>query len=383
MKISVFGTRGFPGIQGGVEKHCENLYSQMPSEFKFTVFRRKAYLNAKSTIQYDNIRFIDIVSTKVKGFETFFHSFICTLYCLFQRPDIIHVHNIGPGIFIPILKLFKLKVVLTYHSPNYEHKKWGKFAKLILKIGELFSIHGADIIIFVNQNQKDKYPYKIQQKSYFIPNGIIRQAVSNKKDYIKKLELTPQKYIFTVGRITEEKGFDYLIEAYAASAIKSSYKLVIAGGVDHNSSFAKTIEEKAIQHGVILTGYTEGEQLQQLYSHARLFILPSYNEGFPLVLLEAINYKLPILASDIPGNKQIKLPQAAYFAVGDKEQVREKLEHELNKEFTSCSYNQIVFTWKEISLQVCDIYKKLAHIDTYTAKTNHSDLYNSPKSPKL
>ena len=49
-----------------------------------------------------------------------------------------------------------------------------------------------------------------------------------------------------------------------------------------------------------MPGYVDGEFLRQLYSHARLFVLPSYNEGFPLVLLEAMSYHLPILASEYP-----------------------------------------------------------------------------------
>ena len=66
-----------------------------------------------------------------------------------------------------------------------------------------------------------------------------------------------------------------------------------------------------------MPGYVDGEFLRQLYSHARLFVLPSYNEGFPLVLLEAMSYHLPILASDIPANKLLELNPGDYFKTGD------------------------------------------------------------------
>lgn len=362
MRLFVFGTRGFPNIQGGVEKHCENLYPLIAKNFPLTVFRRKAYIDKRNDWTYPNIRFIDFISTKIKGFESFFHSFLCALYCFIHPPHIVHIHNIGPGIFVPLLKLIGIKIVLTYHSPNYEHKKWGAFAKFILKTGERFSLKGADAIIFVNKYQMGLYPAKIQRKSYFIPNGIKQHSRSLETDFIERLDLDKQKYILAVGRITQEKGFDYLIEAYASSTFKNSYKLVIAGGIDHNSPYAKTLIQKAKKTQVVLAGYTDGENLRQLYSHAKLFILPSYNEGYPLTLLEAINYHLPILASDIPGNRQLELPDNIYFPVADKEALINKIKAVLDSNDTVYNYQQHLYTWNEIANETISIYKKIDSI---------------------
>lgn len=119
MKISVLGTRGFPKIQGGVEKHCESLYPLFNAKYQITVYRRKPYVNSDKT--YPNIKFIDLPSTKIKGFEAVFHSFLATLSACFGKSDVVHIHNIGPALFAPLLRLSGKKVVLTYHSPNYEH----------------------------------------------------------------------------------------------------------------------------------------------------------------------------------------------------------------------------------------------------------------------
>ena len=77
-QIYVFGTRGFPNVQGGVEKHCEQLYTELANEYDIYVFRRKTYLT-EQTERSSNIHFIDLPSTRIKGFESFFHSFLCTL----------------------------------------------------------------------------------------------------------------------------------------------------------------------------------------------------------------------------------------------------------------------------------------------------------------
>ncbi len=171
MKICVIGTRGFPNIQGGVEKHCETLYPLLAKDNEIIVFRRKPYVMDKTTT-YPNIRFIDLPSTKIKGFEAELHSFLSTIYTLFLRPDIVHIHNIGPAFYAPILKLFGIKVVLTYHSPNYEHAKWGWFSRHLLLMSERIALTCSDSIIFVNKFQMEKYSEKVRRKSQYVPNGI-------------------------------------------------------------------------------------------------------------------------------------------------------------------------------------------------------------------
>lgn len=361
MTIFVFGTRGIPNIQGGVEKHCEELYSAMPEKFSITLFRRKPFLNKSSSNRYKQIHFIDLFSTRIKGFESFFHSFLAAFYCVFHRSDIVHVHNIGPGIFIPLLKLFRRKVVLTYHSANYEHKKWSWFAKLILRIGEKFALGGANAVIFVNKEQLKKFNAKIQKKSFYIPNGVRFLAQSEQTNFLKKHDLVPQKYVLSVGRITSEKGFDYLIDTFLSLSDKT-YKLVIAGGIDHKTSYSKSVCEKAQkQDNIVMTGFVIKEELAQLYSHAKLFVLPSYNEGFPLVLLEAMNYKLNILVSNITATKEINLPADAYFQVGNKEELLQKLNQKLAEPDSWVNYDLSAYQWKNIAAQTTGIYQQLVH----------------------
>ena len=106
-------------------------------------------------------------------------------------------------------------------------------------------------------------------------------------------------------RLTPEKGLEYLVEA--ANRLPQITQVVIAGASDHDSAYRNRLEQLDVNHKVIFTGFTTGEDLRQLYSHARCFVLPSVNEGFPMVLLEAIAYGLPILCSDIPGTRQVDL----------------------------------------------------------------------------
>lgn len=358
MKIFIFGTRGFPDIQGGVEKHCEALYTRLSDTFSITIFRRKPYI--KSTPHCIHIQFIDLPSTRIKGFEAAFHSLLCTFICIWKRPDIIHVHNIGPGCFIPLLRLVGLKTVLTYHSANYEHKKWGYLSKKILKLSEFFALSFANKIIFVNSFQLEKQSITIKKKSTYIPNGINDNLQrTNETSYIKTLNLFPKKYILAVGRITPEKGFDDLIEAFTILN-DPNYKLVIAGGVEHEINYFNFLKSKNHTEKIIFTGFITEKHLQELYTHSALFVLSSHNEGFPLVVLEAMQLGCNILLSDIPATRLLNLPDSYYYPVGDIKKLFKCIKSKLETKYTSNhQYNLSKYNWDSICLQTSQIYKSL------------------------
>lgn len=108
-----------------------------------------------------------------------------------------------------------------------------------------------------------------------------------------------------------------------------------------------------------MPGYVDGEFLRQLYSHARLFVLPSYNEGFPLVLLEAMSYHLPILASDIPANKLLELNPGDYFKTGSALDLSKHIKQKLAQEFTRVDYPLDEYTWQNVSDKVTTIFDKI------------------------
>lgn len=358
MKVCVFGTRGFPLIEGGVEKHCELLYPRLGSDAEIIVFRRKPYVSeATRGAKYPNVKFVDLPSTKIKGIEAVVHSLLSAVRSVFMHPDVVHIHNIGPALFTPILKLFGIPVVLTYHSPNYEHKKWGKFAKKLLQFSENVALRYADRIIFVNKFQMEKYGDAVIKKSVFLPNGITPPEILARSDLLKKWDLEPGKYILSVGRITPEKGFHTLIEAFCWEK-HDGVKLVIAGGVESETEYMKKLHALAESEQVVFTGYVYGETLAQLYSHAGLFVLASENEGFPLVLLEAMSYRRNVLVSDIPATHLVKLNLEDYFPVGDADGLSKRIKEKL-RESSERTYELREYNWEKIAEQVTDIYREL------------------------
>jgi glycosyltransferase involved in cell wall biosynthesis len=331
---------------------------------RITVFRRKPYVR-NAPDRSGRIRFIDLPSTRIKGLETVLHSFLSTLYCLFQRPDLVHIHNIGPALFSPLLKLAGIKVLLTYHSPNYEHRKWHFLARQLLKLSEKVALAASDAIIFINEKQRDKFSPRIHAKSCYLPNGVQSPALTDETGFLQSLGIEKGKYILAVGRITPEKGFDSLIKAFEDAfpeGVPETYRLVIAGGVEGESAYFTALQKSVSRcSNILFTGYVFGKQLAQLYTHAALFVLPSYNEGMPLALLEAMSYGLPILASDIPANKAVNLPPESYFPVGNEKELavrlRQRMDHPTPERIRypipdNCN-------WTHIARQTVEIYRTL------------------------
>lgn len=311
--LAAIGLRGFPDVQGGVESHCAAILPNLGIHCR--VYRRKPYVS-KNDDKPENIEFVDLPSTRIKGFEAAFHTALCVAQLLIHPVEIVNVHNIGPALLTPLLKLRGMKVVLTYHSTNYLHSKWGRFAKIILKIGERVGFRCADKIIFVSDTMRhDICPPGALDKSIAIPNPVHIARKTDSIEFCKSIGVQPLKYILAVGRISPEKGFDSLVTA--TRNLPDDFKVVIAGAADNGTEYMEMLRKLDTGNKVIFTGFATHDELRELYSHARLFVLPSRFEGMSLALLEAMSFNLPVCASDIPANRLPELENLAIFFTPD------------------------------------------------------------------
>ena len=368
MRIYILGIRGFPKIQGGAEKHCEELCPRLAElGCEITVLARTAFFPKQNRDnRWKGVQFIYCWCPRKEGMEAFIHTFLGSLICMSKRPDIVHFHNMGPAIFIPILKIVGIKTVFTYHSINYEHQKWGKFARIVLRAGEFLGTKFADKVIVISKAIKEFLEKKYGRKDLeFIPNGVNSPEILPPGATLKKYTLEPKKYIFTACRFVPEKGLHNLIGAY--KKIKNAnFKLVIAGDAYHETDYSRRIKQAAKEtDGIILTGFVSGRPLQELYSNAGLFVLPSYYEGLPIALLEAMSYGLPVLVSDIPQNREVSLQDFRYFKAGNVEELSVKMVELLKMGITEDEKKRIQevlqreYDWDKIARRTFEVYESL------------------------
>jgi glycosyltransferase involved in cell wall biosynthesis len=314
VKIMVLGIRGMPNVQGGVETHAEQLYRRLVALGCDVEALVRAPYVPRTLRAYDGVRLRRLWSPTRPGVEAVVHSIIGVLYAAFARPDVLHVHAIGPAIVVPIAELLGLKVVVTHHGLDYQREKWGWFARWVLRLGERAGMRRAHARIAISQAIATVLKDQHGLDSQLIPNGVVVADRCTDSEYVQRLGLEPGKYFLHVGRMVPEKRQLDLIQAYSSQ--RRHWKLVIVGAPD-SSEYSRRVAAMAGSEGLVLTGYVSGDPLRQLYSHAGAFILPSSHEGLPIALLEALSFGLPALASDIPPNVEIGLDSSCYYPLGN------------------------------------------------------------------
>jgi glycosyltransferase involved in cell wall biosynthesis len=317
-EIYIFGFRGFPNVQGGIETHVENLAPKLVQiGHRVTACVRSPYVDPQGARDWKRVRFLRLWTVRNTYLEALLHSLICALVAGFRRPEIVHVQGIGPALVTPLLRMFGLRVVVTHHGEDYNREKWGWAARNVLRLGETFGMRFAHKRIAISRSIEKLIGTKYGKSCEVIPNGVVFADIPTQKDKIAELGLVPGRYILTVGRIVPEKRQLDLLRAFRDAGLEG-WKLAIVGRIDHKNKYADLLaSEAAVTENVVMTGFQSGEPLRQLYAYAGLFVLPSSHEGLPIALLEALSFGAPVLVSDIPSNLEVIGDPARIFPMGD------------------------------------------------------------------
>lgn len=327
-RVLVAGLRS-PDAEGGIESHARHLYphiARLGCEVELVV--RRLYHPASKPDVWQGIRLKPLWSPRTMGLETLVHTLLATLYAIRTRPDIYHLHAVGPALFAPLARLFGLKVVVTHHGPDYDREKWGGVGRLVLRLGEYLGMRFANGRIVISSTISDIVRRKYRLESTIIPNGVDLPPATESTALLKELGLERGRYVVQVSRFVPEKRQADLVRAFLAADLDSDWRLVFVGSAGQDNRYAR--EVRALCGGderVVFAGFRSGAELAELTQNAALFVLPSSHEGLPIALLEALSHGLPVIASDIPANVEVGLPPEQYFALGDIAALTRRIEH--------------------------------------------------------
>jgi glycosyltransferase involved in cell wall biosynthesis len=266
---------------------------------------------------WSGVKFTHIWAPKSRGLEALVHTFLGVIYAGVKRPDVLHIHAIGPALLTPLARLLGLSVVVTHHGPDYDRQKWGMFAKAVLMLGEWAGMRFSNGRIVISNVIRDLVERKHHVQSEIIYNGVKLPDLNVSESHIEQFGLKKNRYIILVSRLVPEKRHLDIVNAFNQANIED-YKLVFVGSAERpNEYITRLVNATSENPKIVLTGFQKGEVLKSLYTHAALFVLPSSHEGLSISLLEALSYGLPVLASDIPANLEIGLNPTSYFKMGD------------------------------------------------------------------
>ena len=215
-------------------------------------------------------------------------------------------------------------------------------------------------IILVSDEQTDYFKAHYRRNAHTIPTAVnMPTDISSKSDIDRRYGLEPQKFFLFLGRLSKEKNVDYLIWAF--EHIKD-FKLVIAGTNTVEPEYVDYLHNQGANNAnVVFTGPAYGSDKDWLLRNAYCFCLPSTTEGMSIALLEAMSYRLPIIASDIIPNKEVlkdnglyvrpentpDLANAYNMAISDPYMLRNYVE-------VNFQYVKQKYTWEKVAKEYVD-----------------------------
>jgi len=336
MKIAFIGQKGIPATQGGTEKHVENLAVRLAEMgHEVFVYVRNHYTE-KTLKSFEGVKLIHIPSIDTKNLDTISYSFLSTLHTLFRRYDVIHYQSIGPASLSLIPKFFKRKTAIfaTFHYRNYLDKKWGWIAKEYLRFSERITCRVPNKTIVLKKSLKHYIFSKHQARAIYIPNGAEIEYNPSLKA-LERWNLKDKKYLLSVaksGEEREERGMRYLIESFKSleetNKLANNFKLVVISEENDSKNIKEMIRGR---ESIILTENQTRSTLQQLFSHAYLFVQPWKSEEFPIYIQEAMGYGTATLVSDHRENIEMIGKCGFTFHKRSRQDLEEKLAYLINK----------------------------------------------------
>ena len=282
--------------------------------------------------------------------------------------DIVHVHfstQTSAKRKLPFVLLSKLcgkKVIAHLHCGSQIHKIWNKDYEKIFSSADICLFLSDSLKKMVEQHtgSKDKYKYKYKVCYNPCPRVHTFDNLIDKK----------QQILFSA-TLSEAKGYRDLIDAFAKIAPDlPSWNLVFAGNGEVDKA-RRLAESLGIAERVQFCGWLHGEDKWRMYAQSSIFCLPSYAEGFPMAVLDAWAYGLPVITTAVGGVVDIAIngENTLLFNPGDVEtlasQIRLMISDKVLQErikAASVELSQKVFNPDVINAQIANYYKQLTII---------------------
>lgn len=216
-----------------------------------------------------------------------------------DKPNVVHIHMSYKGSFVRANALHQLcqrngiPVIIHLHGSEFE--KWydAVDAKIQFRIRALLSQVSAFIVLGDKWNQVVK---RIEPRT---KTFVVQNTVSIPKETVQWK--SPCRFLF-MGVLIKRKGVADLLQAVnnlKGNGLIENYKFVIAGSGSEEESLKKMCIDLGLDGYVEFTGWIAEKKKEKLYQETQAMILPSYNEGLPIAILEAISYGMPVIASDV------------------------------------------------------------------------------------
>lgn len=367
LNIIMFGHKHMLSREGGIEIVVKELAIRMAERgHKVVCFDRKTHHVSGSELKekrkYKGVKIVPVWTVDCKGLAAVTSSFAAAWKAIKSKADIIHIHAEGPALMCWVLKMKGKRVIVTIHGLDWQRAKWGCIAGWYIKAGEKVAAKWADEIIVLSHSTKEYFKSTYNRNTTFIPNGVSKPVIREASEIIRRWGLDKDSYVLFSGRIVPEKGLLYLIEAW--EKVTTDKKLVIVGGSSDTQKFMDELKEISGEN-IIFTGFQQGRILEELYSNAYIYALPSDLEGMPLSLLEAMSYGNCCVVSNIAECIEVVGDKAVSFSHGNAGELRMVLQKLLDEpeqvqkyKAGAAEYIFSKYNWDYVVEQTLELYRR-------------------------
>lgn len=271
------------------------------------IYRHKQFITKNIELAYGIGIIENLKRNKLKYLLLPFYFFfqIQLLYRIIKKENInlVHAHWLIPNGFIAVLckKIYNrnFRIISTIHGSDI----WG-FTNNIGSSIKKYTLKNIDSLTVVSNAIKEKVlELGYDEEILVYPMGLDTNLFSPSKrdDYLKTKLNIKGPFLLFVGIIVEQKGIRYLIQSMPKiiSACPDS-KLVVVGDGNLKDEMIELAKKLNVLNNVIFKGSLPHEELPSYFATADLLILPSFSEGWPLVVMEALSSSTPVVVTDIP-----------------------------------------------------------------------------------
>ncbi len=275
---------------------------------------------------------------------------------------IVHIHTASynsfkrSALFISLTKFFKRKVVIHIHGggfKEYYEKNTSFVQKNLLK---------CDTIIALTEYWKEYFNGLGFGNVTIVPNIVDSPVKQEKKNNDGKV------HILYLGLIAKAKGIYDLLDVINDHKTGFDGKITLhIGGNGETTTILNIIKDQGLSNIVKFEGWVSGDKKVELLNNTDIFILPSYIEGLPISILEAMSYKLPIISTPVGGIPEVieNGENGLLFTPGDKDALYNAItvlatDKELREDMGEKTYNKVQPHFPEsISVKLENTYQEL------------------------
>jgi glycosyltransferase involved in cell wall biosynthesis len=342
LRVFVIGPRGIPNAEGGIENYATQVLPRLVKEgFDVSVACIKAHAPLE---HYRGVRIIRLASRSFLSTDKHIYLLLAIAHAIWTRPDIIVLVGTAAGLLTLPSRLIARRVYVRCGSVDQIGAKWGQLGRAFIRLSELQYRHATGIIAVSENLAATLKGMTHATPIAHIPNGL-DQAAERATSRPREFNLSTP-YILAVGRITQQKDYVTLAKAFKAAKLGST-RLVICGS--HDGSLSPQELSHLQDERIVLKGFVGKPDLPAYYRHASLFVNSSFSEGMSNSLLEANSYRLPVIVSDIPANRELGIPEHCYFTTGDHAALARLLERALRAPANFVPSRVTVPDWNEVA----------------------------------